>query len=552
MNRCFRCWRMAAWCLVLTVLLSSMPLVAFAAYENTHQNTGNQAMDLVAVATTQIGYVEGANNNNKYADYFNNPNQPWCGYFISWCARQANIPVSVIPSSGLASAFKTLGTFHATGSGYIPKPGDIAYYSQGHVSIVERYDEAEGKVWLIDGNWSDKVSHHSVSLTNAAVEGYASPNYTSRATELTMYGLKKPTVLLKGKSFSIGGMVCSPNKLTSVKIQIQQADGKTVISASATPNAKEYDLIGLDAKIAFGTLVTGEYMFVVSASDNSGASKRWTSTFEVVSAITMSFTNAKVPMSIEEGKTFSISGTVTCDEPMTLVSVGVYDSSGTYKTGGTHNPNSTTYDIRGIDPYVSFGSLKAGNYTMRVAARSANAYKEWEYPFVVGDGKPVFTIKNVTMPDELTAGRDFPFAGKINCSSTITVASVKILKGNTTVATAMAYPNRTVFSIESLNANITFASLTAGSYRVRVAATSDGTTKEWFYDFKVVSGNGQKGDLNFDGRINTMDALMLYQHASGGRSLTSAQQAAVGISPINMRAALRLYSYTSGSIAQYP
>ena len=548
-----RTWlRVAALCAMLTVLFSALPMVVFAAYENTYQNTGNQPMDIVGVAKTQIGYTEGANNKNKYSDYYNNPNQPWCGYFISWCARQANISTSIVPNSGLASAFKNVGTYHKTGSGYIPQTGDFAYYSSGHVSIVERYDEATGKVWLIDGNWSDKVSNHSVSLTSTAVEGYASPNYIREITELSVFNLVKPTTLLKGKSFSIGGVVCSPKKLTKVTLQVQDANGKNVISASATPNKKEYDLSGLDSKVAFGTLVAGEYMYVVSATDESGASKRWTSTFEVVSEITITLTDVKAPTSLKVGQSFSIYGKLTCDEPFTLVSAGVYDATGTYKTGGTAKPSGNTYDVHNLDAYVSFGKLAAGSYTLRIAGRSENAYKRWEYPFVVGDGSPVFTLNDAVVPETLSCGRDFTFKGKISCSTSMTAASVKILQGTKELAKAVAYPNTTSYSIDALNSKIDFSTLKVGSYRVRVAATGGGVTKEWFYDFKVVGENNGKGDINFDGYIDSRDTMMLYQHASGASVLTEDQLEAVAISPANMAAAFKLYAYTSGDTLQYP
>ena len=49
-------------------------LTVCAAYENTHTNTGNQRIDIVEVAKTQIGYHEGSlegttSGSNNYTKY---------------------------------------------------------------------------------------------------------------------------------------------------------------------------------------------------------------------------------------------------------------------------------------------------------------------------------------------------------------------------------------------------------------------------------------------------------------------------------------------------
>jgi len=656
MNRLSRWLSAVALIAVLATVLASMPLIGFAAYENTHVNTGNQAADLVAVAKTQIGYVEGSNNYNKYAEYFGNANQPWCGYFISWCARQANIPTAIIPSSGLASAFKNIGTFRAPSSGYIPKMGDLVVFSYGHVSIVERYDASTDKVWLIDGNWSDKVSNHSISRTDSSVSGYTAPSYTGAVKELTAFNLVKPSVILKGKAFSIGGLICSTKNITKVSVTVQDADGKTKINASATPNAKEYDLAGLDSKVAFGTLVAGEYSYIVSATDASGASKRWSNTFEVVSEVTMTISDVKAPTSLEVGKTFSIYGKITCLENLTQVSVAVYDSANTYKTGGTAQPNTTTYDIHGIDNYVSFGKLAAGSYTMRVSARSASAYKTWEYPFVVGTTAS-FTASNMVTPSTIVQGKDFDVSGRISCNLSMTAVSVKVLsaagselqsaslspnatsceisavngtldfsklspadyvllvtaKSNTfakewrysfvvkkavtitvgdvvhpelletgtpfdvfgvvtssekldavtlnildandaALSTVTANPGTTTYEIRQISDSVPFSKMAAGSYTFRILARSGDTTAEWRYPFTVVDDvdSLKKGDINFDGAVDTIDTMLLFIHVSGGQPLTDAQLANVGEDDPDMITAMKLFSFTSGARESYP
>lgn len=128
------------------------------AYPNTHVNTGDQRQDLLAVALTQVGYTEGDCNDTKYGTWYGLPFQAWCATFISWCARQAEIPTSVLGKSALASP--KAGYFdipYYSGTSYTPKPGDL-FFSKGfsHVGIVY-YTEGE-YFYCIEGNASPDFS----------------------------------------------------------------------------------------------------------------------------------------------------------------------------------------------------------------------------------------------------------------------------------------------------------------------------------------------------------------------------------------------------------
>ncbi len=74
-----------------------------------------------------------------------NPYEEWCADFVSYVYKQAGAPFSN-GERGLngwdeynANNIINQGfTYHAAGSGYIPKPGDVAYFNYlgGHVEIV--------------------------------------------------------------------------------------------------------------------------------------------------------------------------------------------------------------------------------------------------------------------------------------------------------------------------------------------------------------------------------------------------------------------------------
>ncbi len=177
---------MVCMSLIVALAISALGISVWASFENTHNNSGNQASDIVGVAQTQVGYSEGYNSYTKYGDWYGLPNSDWCAMFVSWCANQAGVDNSVFPSFALCSAgcdwFIKQGRFHYSG-GYTPQAGDLIFYaSYGsiyHVGLVTGSDGSN--VYSIEGNYSDQVSNVSYSLGYGDILGYASPAYGTAA-----------------------------------------------------------------------------------------------------------------------------------------------------------------------------------------------------------------------------------------------------------------------------------------------------------------------------------------------------------------------------------
>lgn len=209
------CSKAIALTLSLLLILTGLPVVGvFAAYENTHTNTGNQAEDIIAIAKTQVGYLEGslagttAGNNNytKYGVWYANNYEggssafshgAWCAMFVSWCANQAGIPSSIVYPHAYCPTgvnwFKNQGLFKysaSRGGSYTPKAGDIIYFApsgsstSSHVGLV-RYSSG-GYVYTIEGNTSGQNGEvndgggcfaKSYSLSYSRIYGYGTPAY---------------------------------------------------------------------------------------------------------------------------------------------------------------------------------------------------------------------------------------------------------------------------------------------------------------------------------------------------------------------------------------
>lgn len=164
--------------LIVALVLPLMPTRASAAYENTYKNTGNMRNDIIGVALTQVGYREGSNNYTKYGKWYGSPNSPWCGMFVSWCAKQAGVPTSILKKTGIANP-KNFGLSYKSGSSYTPKKGDLFFKkSFTHVGFVY-YTEGD-YFYTIEGNTSTSGSEgHSVMIRKRKISDFyfSSPKY---------------------------------------------------------------------------------------------------------------------------------------------------------------------------------------------------------------------------------------------------------------------------------------------------------------------------------------------------------------------------------------
>ena len=181
--------------------------------------TGNQRTDLVNVARSQLGYHEGDNTSQLHGESSGSSNYTeygywygtqvqghsggsyyaWCAYFISWCARQAGIPTSIISNASYACAGSDNGDFknldyYARGS-YTPKVGDLVFFCwEGnsscwdHVEIVIGVDSSN--VTTLGGNTStNNVKKRSWNLSNSYIRGYGVPKYTSKLDAPYVYSI---------------------------------------------------------------------------------------------------------------------------------------------------------------------------------------------------------------------------------------------------------------------------------------------------------------------------------------------------------------------------
>jgi hypothetical protein len=172
---------------------------------------GSLGLRIAAMAQSQIGYRTDPSDTycNKYSAFFDSGNascgnsdldEEWCADFAAWTWMKSGALVTYQYVNGdinsSAASFYEWGvrhgTWHSVGSGYTPRPGDVAVYGldtgnlvASHVAVVIGYHEGEQGPDVVNGD-GDKTGFSVVEVGNdqykadapgsvAYLSGYTSP-----------------------------------------------------------------------------------------------------------------------------------------------------------------------------------------------------------------------------------------------------------------------------------------------------------------------------------------------------------------------------------------
>lgn len=122
-------------------------------------------------------------------------------------------------------------------------------------------------------------------ISEISASGAAQANSTSNAEKMSTLGirsLRAPDKIKQGKKFSIRGKVKSNKKIKKVTVRVLDSNGSKVFSVTKKPNSKSYNIKKVDKKIKFGKLKKGSYTFQVIATDSVQKLKLVNRQFSVV------------------------------------------------------------------------------------------------------------------------------------------------------------------------------------------------------------------------------------------------------------------------------
>ena len=150
---------------------------------------------VISLAQQEVGYHEGENNYNKYAQEIDTlnitwgkkQNMAWCGEFIIWlfykcfgvdkglAMMYSGNPTGIPVCSNAANYFKTAGQWYKT-----PELGDIVFFNVsgiiGHTGIVVRADG--NSFFTVEGNCKDAVSACKYNVGDSYVAGFGRPKWS--------------------------------------------------------------------------------------------------------------------------------------------------------------------------------------------------------------------------------------------------------------------------------------------------------------------------------------------------------------------------------------
>ena len=137
--------------------------------------TGDGVTDVLAVALSQLEYVEGTSTSGfsgtqggggNFTEFCRNYGEgnayAWCAAYVSFCLFQSGANTSTSKQTIWRDIYcprwyqnlKNAGYGHAASSNYTPKSGDLVFFTGGgHIGIVRYYKD--GTVYTIEGNTSN-------------------------------------------------------------------------------------------------------------------------------------------------------------------------------------------------------------------------------------------------------------------------------------------------------------------------------------------------------------------------------------------------------------
>ena len=341
-------------------------------------------------------------------------------------------------------------------------------------------------------------------------------------------GKYSPGTLTAGNSYSFSGTVTSNYKITSVTVGVYDANGKAVQTKTASPNAYSYDINKLDSYIKFGSLSGSSggttYYFRVSATDTKQTKQLVNSKFtvKVNSNITISSGNY-TPGTLNEGQTYSISGTINSTQKLKSVTVGIYTASGSATSSvRTVNPNSNSYNIHNLDSYIKFGTLSGTasgtTYYFKVIATDAAGTTK-----TLVNSK--FTIKKQSVPSSYKTMAEATFevqtgSGCVLTSYSMLVKSKLYIEGKSynhiNQSTIKSYNNGNADAYwDLINSNIAKKAGTTGTLSADVRKTySSASNKTYIINLLKTRPEGVLVYFHKDGNNQHAVLFRYYDSAS--------------------------------------
>lgn len=298
------------------------------------------------------------------------------------------------------------------------------------------------------------ILRHEFSVTEAGVLGVE---------------VELPESILVGTKLDVGGSLRASTPLASVQMDVMDADGRTVLSAKATPETTEYALDTLETD----QLPVGEYLLEIRATTGRGTQTVCSAAFAIwTENDPITLEDFRLGESYLPGELIGLLGTVT-SETSDLRKLCVTVTRNAQTVAVAECSGGKTLSLTALNPKLSLQRLSYGTYVCTVTATNdAGPVILTQRTFVIRpDG---LSLCDFSMPCALAEGDSFLISGAVvSDDSAIETVSVMVLDADLQVMTsAAATVGGNVFHLSELSQKLRFSDLTAGDYTLRITASN--------------------------------------------------------------------------------
>lgn len=379
----------------------------------------------------------------------------------------------------------------------------IVHRTSSHYSVVYGYNGSTSSLQMsgfllfdVDDSYTDSSSKktlsewkRSYSLDHIVLR---TDGISKTPSSLKIEGNHPAPYHIKGETQSVYGRVLSPNTITNVTASIKDSSGAVAqgSSYSANPNSKSFAISAADSKMAFSKLPVGSYTYNVTAKDSSGKSATYTFSFKVVTS-------------------------------RTSIPDGAYTSNGTFVSSNSSNENNGSNSSQTVN--VSYKAIVDADVGLNLRSGAGTGYSV------------LTTIPNGT---ELSISAEngnwakTTYSGKTGWVSMTYIKKVvaqepannggTAVKGDLLLFTSLNAPMKESTDMFTATlANIPKSTLLRAQnvsgnwYKVSYSGKTG-----WVHSVYCVDS---VGDLNDDGYVNSLDAVMILKYSVGEAELTETQ-----------------------------
>ncbi len=151
---------------------------------------------------------------------------------------------------------------------------NVTIYCQAAACVSGSFDAdtCSASFVLAEGEYTAAVEAVSSLFWQVSSTGYVDfavehGEWVPTVTDITYPAMNQLAV---GQSFPLRGLIVSDRPITYVSLTVSDEHGNAVLSASATPNANEFNIRTLDSLITFGSLAQGRYVYEVYIESSLG------------------------------------------------------------------------------------------------------------------------------------------------------------------------------------------------------------------------------------------------------------------------------------------